>query len=182
MPTLTLRNQTKFLAQCVIMKDDQLFVRIPALETGSTITIPNDNVMTVIATAVIDGNTHTSAPQSVCRSMGFVAQVPTIHSQGNYGFEIQQIRNDVPNTLTFQKTCPSAVTFSISKNGAPLQNVVLEQDFQVQSLDISDTFAVHAVVNGVTTATVQFTRSQATITVSTDDAALGSGVACLLVD
>ncbi len=56
----------------------------------------------------------------------------------------------------------------------PLQNVVVENSFQVETLDISDTFYVYAVINGVTTSTVQFTNPSATISAITDTSGLPS--------
>ena len=181
MSTLTLLNQTRFVAQYVVMKGEQIIARLPGIEPGAQISIPTNATYEVIATTVIDGNTYTSAPQSVQRSMGFVARVLQVRGQGTYVFDVQQIRNEAVNKLTFQKTCLSPVTFTISKDGVAVQNVVVPDSFQVESLDISDIFYVYAVVNGVTTETYEFANPNATITAVTDDSVLDNGYVSLVV-
>jgi hypothetical protein len=175
MSKLTLLNRTSFAAQYVVLKGEQLIARIPEIAPDAKLSIPSDVTYAVIATADIAGNTHTSAPHIVRQNTGFLAQVLQVACQGSYQFDVQEIANTTPNTLTFQKTCQSPVTFTITKDGVPLQNIVVNDNFQNRALEMGDTFHVYAVINGVTTATTTFTDPSATITAISDTSAPESG-------
>jgi hypothetical protein len=179
---ITLLNNTPFTAQYVVKKGDQIIARIPGIESNAIMAIPTEETYEVIATTVIDGNTYTSAPQTVHNSMGFLAQVLQVKAQGTYEFDVLEIANSVPNTLAFQKTCLGPVTFTITKNSLPLQNVVVPDSNMTQTLDISDTFYVYAVVNGVTTATTEFTKPTSVVTAMMGNSNLESGYAWLEVN
>jgi len=182
MSQIKLRNNTAFVAQYVVRKGEQIIARIPGIESGAQMAIPTDETFEVIATAVINGNTYTSAPQTVQGSMGFLAQVLQVPAQGTYAFDVQEVPSRTPNSLEFQKTCLGAVTFTITKNGQALQNVVVNDDYSRQSLDISDTFYVYAVVNGVTTAVTTFSDPSAVITTVTDNSDLENGYVNLSIN
>lgn len=179
MSSITLRNNTKYVAQYVVKKGQQVIARIPGIEPNAQMTIPTNETFEVVATAVIDGNTYTSAPQDVQGSTGFLAQILQVPAQGTYEFDVQEVASKTPNALEFQKTCLSAVTFTITKDGKPLQNVVVKDGFMTQTLDISDTFYVYAVVNGVTTAVTTFTNASAVVTANTDTSDLENGYVSL---
>jgi hypothetical protein len=181
MSQLTLRNNTPYVAQYVVRKGDQIIARIPAVEPNALLSIPTDESFEVLATTVIDGNTYTSAPQTVEGSTGFLARVLQVPAQGTYEFDVIEVPGKAPNTLEFQKTCLGAVTFTIIKNGKPLQTVVVDNDYGRRVLDIGDTFYVYAVVNGVTTATASFTSASATITVVLSNSDLERGYVDLLI-
>ncbi|MBO9880838.1 hypothetical protein [Xanthomonas sp. D-109] len=179
MKNMTLRNNSNYVAQFVVTKDQLVVARIPGIEPNATMLVPTDNTYQVIATAVIDGNTYISAPLDVSGPTGFLAQVLQVRSQGTYEFNVREIASRNPNQLQFQKTCLSPVTFTITKNGRALQSVVVTDSFEVQPLNIGDTFSIYAVVNGVTTDTVVTSNPTATVTAVTDTSDLESGYATL---
>ncbi|WOS41150.1 hypothetical protein [Xanthomonas rydalmerensis] len=179
MKNMTLRNNTKYVAQFVVTKGQQVVARIPGIEPNSSMLVPTDNAYEVTATAVIDGNTYISAPLQVSGPTGFLAQVLQVRAQGTYEFNVVEVPSLNPSQLQFQKTCLSPVTFTITKNKRPLQSVVVNDSFEVQSLDISDTYYVYAVVNGVTTDTLTTSNPESTITASTDSSDLERGYATL---
>ncbi|MFJ2990786.1 hypothetical protein ACIPF8_23265 [Collimonas sp. NPDC087041] len=174
MSSITLRNNTNYIVQYVVKKGQQIIARIPGIEPNAQITVPTNEIFTVAATAFIDGNSYTSAPQEIHGSMGFLAQVLQVPTQGTREFNVQTLPSNTPDALEFQKTCLGTVTFTISKNGVPLQKIVVVDGFMVQTLDISDTFYVYAVINGVTTTTTRFTNPSATITAITTNSGLES--------
>lgn len=182
MSAVTLNNETAYVAQYVVKKGEQVIARIPGIAPGAMVTIPTNNTYEVTATTVIDGNTYTSAPQTEQQDMGFLAQVVQSQAQGTYEFDVQQIVCTRPNTLQFQKTCLGDVIFTISKDGAPLQNVLVSDSFLTVELELGDTFSIYAVINGVTTDTTQFSNPQATITAICDTSTLEAGVFELLVN
>jgi hypothetical protein len=181
MSSITLLNNTNYVAQYVVKKGEQVIARIPGIEPNASMTIPTNEVFEVFAVVQIDGNTYTSAPQQVQGSTGFLAQVLQVSAQGTYEFDLTKVPSTKLNTLEFQKTSLSPVTFTITKNGQPLQNVVVNDSFSVSSIDISDTFYVYAVANGVTTSTARFTNPAATITAITSDTILENGYVTLVI-
>jgi len=178
---IRLRNKTGNVAQFVVKKGDQIIAQLPGIEDSAQMTIPTDETFEVIATAIIAGNTYISAPLKVNGSTGFLAQVLQVPGQGTYEFDVAEVPCKTPDSLEFQKTCLGSVTFTITKNGKPMQNVVVADDFSRQALDISDTFYVYAVVNGVTTGTSTFTSPTALITAVADTSDLENGYVNLVV-
>lgn len=182
MNSLTLRNNTKYISQYVIRKGEQIIARIPGIAPGAMMTVPTESTFEVIATAVINGNTYTSAPLDVSGAMGFLAQVVQVSSQGTYEFNVVEVPSKDPNQLQFQKTCLSPVTFTIMKNGQPLQAVVVSKSSNADSIDISDTFYIYAVVNGVTTDTSVTSNPNANVTAIEDTSDLEYGYFTLRVN
>ncbi|WP_415894227.1 hypothetical protein ACMXYN_07655 [Neptuniibacter sp. PT8_73] len=173
--SITLRNSTDFVAQYVVKKGTQILSLLPGIEPGAKLNVPTDETYEVVATTLIDGNTYTSAPIEVSGSMGFLAQVLQVESQGTYEFDVQESPSNVADQLSFQKTCHNPVTFTITKDGKPLQNVVVNDSYHVETVDISETFSIHAVIDGVTTSTLVTTNADAVITATTNDSNLESG-------
>lgn len=173
--SITLCNQTQAVAQYIVKKGDQIIARIPGIEPNAQMIIPTNEIFEVVATTVIDGNTYKSRPETVKGSMGFLAQILQVPEQGTYEFDVQTKLSKKPNTLEFQKTCLGSVTFSITKDSKPLQHVVVDDNFTAQFVDISDTFYVYAVINGVTTAVSKFSNPSATVTALTNNSDLEYG-------
>jgi hypothetical protein len=180
--SITLRNQTGYTAQFIVTKGEQIIARIPGVEPKAQMTIPTDETFEVFATAVIDGNTYNSAPQIVKGATGFKAQVLQVREQGTYEFHVAMQPSKKPNSLDFQKTCLSSVIFTITKDSKPLQNVVVDDTTSLVSIDISDTFYVYAVINGVTTAVSKFVNPSATVTAVTDSSDLDYGYYTLQIN
>ena len=175
MNQITLRNTTGYIAQFVVRRGQQIIARIPGVAPGARMLIPTEDTYQVIATAVIDGNTYISAPLDVHGACGFLAQVRQVSAQGTYEFDVIETASRNPNQLQFQKTCLSPVTFTITKNGRALQSVVVPDSFEIRSLEIGDTFYIHAVINGVTTDTTVTSNPNAVIVANTDTSDLESG-------
>lgn len=148
---LTLLNKTSYPAQFTVKKGDQVIVLGAAIEANETLAVPLTNVYEVIARTVIDGNTYTSAPISVSGATGFLARVMQDASQGTYVFDVEEVPSTLPAQLQFQSTWRDTVTFTILKDGKALQNVVCNNAFSMQTLDVNDTYSFQAVINGVTT-------------------------------
>lgn len=176
MSHLTLRNTTAYVAQYVVLNGQQVIARLPGLMPHAQLVVPTGHTYQVVATTVIDGNTYTSAPLDVSGPAAFLAQVRQVYAQGTYEFEVVELPSTRPDQLQFQKTSLAPVSFTISKDGVPLQTVVVSNSFEVQTLDIGDTFYVYAVINGVTTDTVTTTNPNAVITAQNDDGTLEFGL------
>ena len=114
--------------------------------------------------------------------MGFLAQVVQNPSQGTYEFNVVEIPTSKPNALIFEKTCLSPVVFTISKDGRPVQNVVVNNSFETQELFIDDVYYIYAVINGVTTDVYTTTNPNATITATVEHSDLGPGYLGLVID
>ncbi|MFZ3186527.1 MAG: hypothetical protein WA173_20580 [Pseudomonas sp.] len=173
--SIILRNTTNVDAQYVVKKGARIVSRLPAITPGAQLSVPTDDTYEVIATTLIDGNTYTSAPLEVSGSMGFLAQVLQVPAQGTYEFDVQEFPSNTAEQLSFQKTCINPVTFTILKDGKPLQNVVVNDSTQNQTLDISNTFYIYAVIKGVTTATLETSDPDAVITATDNGSALEAG-------
>lgn len=181
MSHLTLRNTTAYVAQFVVLNGQQVIARLPGLMPNAQLVVPTGHTYQVVATTVIDGNTYTSAPLDVSGPAAFLAQVRQVYAQGTYEFEVVELPSTRPDQLQFQKTSLAPVSFTISKDGVPLQTVVVGNSFDVQTLTIGDTFYVYAVINGVTTDTVTTTNPNAVITAQNDDGTLEFGYFRLVV-
>lgn len=168
MSHLTLRNHTAYIAQYVVLNGQQVIARLPGLMPNAQMAVPTGHTFQVVATTMIDGNTYTSAPLDVSGPAAFLAQVRQVYAQGTYEFEVVELPSTRPDQLQFQKTNLAPVSFTISKDGVPLQTVVVSNSFEVQTLAISDTFTIHAVINGITTDTVTTTNANAAITATID--------------
>lgn len=182
MSHLTLRNTTAYVAQYVVLNGQQVIARLPGLMPNAQMAVPTGHTYQVVATTVIDGNTYTSAPLDVSGAAAFLAQVRQVYAQGTYEFEVVELPSTRPDQLQFQKTNLAPVSFTISKDGVSLQTVVVSNSFDVQVLDIGDTFYVYAVINGVTTDAVTTTNPNAVITAQNDDGTLEFGYFTLVVE
>ncbi|RDZ28143.1 hypothetical protein [Lysobacter silvisoli] len=172
---ITLRNTTQYIAQFVVRKGGQVIARLPGIEPNAQMVVPTEGTYQVTAMTIIDGNTYTSAPMDVTGAVSFLAQVLQVREQGTYEFDVVQGYSTRPDQMQFQKTTLAPVTFTIDKDGVPMQAVVVPDSFTMQTLDISDTFYVYAVVNGVTTATVSTTNLNAQVTATSDTSTLEQG-------
>lgn len=181
MSALVFHNHTDFVAQFLVFRGEQVIARLPGIVPGAQFKVPTTDTYRVVATTVIEGNTYTSAPLEVTGAAGFLAQVRQHAAQGTYQFDVVQIASTRPDQLQFQKTSPGPVTFTISRNGATLQNVVVNDSFMIQTLNIVDTFSIYAIINGVTTDTVTITNPSATIIAIADTSDLEFGYFTLQV-
>ncbi|NVZ61961.1 hypothetical protein HX867_07680 [Pseudomonas gingeri] len=178
---ITLHNQTGYISQFVVKQGDLIIARLPGLEPDATLIVPLDDTRQVNASTVIDGNTYVSAPLEIRGSMGFLAQVLQVPSQGTYEFEVVESPSPVADQLSFQKTCLNPVTFTLTRDDKPLQNVVVSDSFRVETLNIGHTFSAYAIINGITTATVSTSNPNATISAVQDTSTLESGYFTLVV-
>jgi hypothetical protein len=181
MSNITLGNNTQFIAQYVVLNGEQVIARIPGIQPGAQLLVPTNDTYQVIATTIINGNTYISAPIDVSGPTNFLAQVVQVPSQGTYEFNVVELPSTDPNQLQFQKTTIGSVTFTITKDGIPLQTVVVNDAFQIRTVTIGDTFSIFAVINGVTTATVVTTNPNATVVANTDTSTLESGYFTLVL-
>lgn len=181
MSALTFRNQTLYIAQFVAKHGQLIMARLPGIEPQGELRMPSDDAYSVIATTIIDGNTYSTAPVVVAGPMEFLAQVKQNAQQGTYEFQMLTEPSPRADQMRFQKTTIGPVTFTISKNGIPLQSVVVQNSFMVETLTINDSYSVYAVINGITTETVQTANPNAVITAVVDDSALEGGYFTLTV-
>ncbi len=181
MSYMTFRNKTGYIAQYVVTKGEQVVARIPGIPPNAQMQVPTDNTYQVEATAVIDGNTYITAPLDVSGATGFRAQVIQAPTQDTYAFEMVEIPSLNPGQLQFQKTCLGPVSFTILLNGRVLQSVQVVDDFSMKTLEISDTYSIYAIVNGITTDTISTTDPSAVITAITGDTTLDHGYFTLTV-
>lgn len=173
--SLTLRNTTNYIAQFVVRKGGQIIARLPGIAPEAQMVVPTEGTYQVTAMTIIDGNTYTSAPMDVTGACSFLAQVLQVPQQGAYEFDVVQGHSTRPDQLQFQKTTLAPVTFTIDRDGVVMQAVVVADSFLMETLDISDTYYVYAIVNGVTTATVSTANPNAEVTAVTDTTTLEQG-------
>lgn len=175
MSSLTLSNSTPYIAMFTALKGGQVIARIPGIAPGAQMIVPTDDTYQVTASTILDDNTYTTAPIDLNGPTCFLAQVMQVPSQGTYEFNVVQSPSTRSDQLQFQKTCLNPVTFSIARDGHTVQNVVVEDSFQMQTLAIDDTFHVYAIINGVTTDTVTTTNPASVITAVVDTSRFDQG-------
>lgn len=181
MSALTFRNQTRHIAQFIVKKGQLILARLPGVAPQTEILVPSDEVYTVIATTIIDGNTYSTAPAAVTGAAEFLAQVKQDAQQGTYEFQMLVESSPRADQMRFQKTTIGPVTFTISKNGTPLQSVVVPNSSVTEAVAINDSYSAYAVINGVATETVQTPNPNAVITAIVDDTGLDGGYFTLTV-
>jgi len=181
MSSLRFLNDTSYIAQFVVTKGDLMLARLPGIAPGAQIQVPCEDIYEVSAQVVVDGNTFTSAPASVTGPTSFLAQVKQNRAQGTYEFEMKVVDSSAADQMLFQKTTIAPVTFTISRNGKPLQNVVVQDSFLAKTLRINSIYSVYAVINGVTTDTLQTNNPNAVITAISDNSDLEAGYFTLSV-
>jgi hypothetical protein len=167
---LTLYNTTDSDAQMIVTKGEQVVVFMPAIKAGQKVVVPSTDIYDVIATTVIDGNTYYSKSMTVTGPTGFAARVVQDYDQGTYVFDVQQIDSTSSSQMQFQSTWRDTVNFAISKDGKFLQNVTCADAFNVQVIQLGDTFSFKAIINGVTTAVQYSGNPNATCTAVNDTA------------
>ncbi|MFS2138031.1 hypothetical protein [Duganella sp. Dugasp56] len=179
--SITLNNLTGFPAQFLVKKAGQVVASLPALEHKQIVVIPTTDTYQVIASTVINGNTYYSAPATVTGATGFLAQVIQDSTQGTYVFDVQEIGSTSSSELQFQSTWREDVDFEISKDGKPLQNVVCQNPFIMETIELGDTYSFQAIVNGVTTDVQLTDNPNATCTAVNDTTRRSAGYYTLLL-
>jgi hypothetical protein len=174
---LTLANKSTSIAQFIVYKGQQIICKLPGVAPGGSVGIPTDDTYEVYATTTFKGNLYTSAPVSVDGSMVFTARVRQSRAEGSYSFVLETSPSAAADTLQFEKTCLNPVTFTILKDSVPLQSIVVKDTFTDISLDITETYSVYAVCEGITTDTVVTSNPQATLTLTASNSWLESGYA-----
>ena len=164
MSALTFRNDTTYMAQYVVHKGQQTLARLPGIAPGAVISVPVADTFEISASTILNGNTYTSAPAAVEGPTHYLAQVKQMAAQGTYEFQVVATPSSAANQMQFEKTSLAPVTFHITRGGARLQHVVVQDSFAPVTLEISDVYSVYAVINGVTTDTVTTSNPNATIT------------------
>ncbi len=175
MSSLTLRNNTPYIAMYTVHKGGQVIARIPGIAPGAKLEVPVDNAYQVTASTIIDGNTYLSAPIDMSSPAGFLAQILQVPEQGTYQFNMIELPSTRADQLQFQKTTLASVTFSIARDGAILQDVVVNDSFRMVTLAVDDTYSIYAIINGITTAAVTTTNPDAVITAIVDTSTLEQG-------
>lgn len=164
MSALTLTNSTSYIAQYVIHRGGLALARLPGLAPGATLSVPEAETFEITASTILEGNTYTSAPIAVSGATRFLAQVKQQRAQQTYEFEVVTTPSSVANLMQFEKTSLGPVTFQITHQGVPVQDVVVPDSFVQVTVEISDVYSVYAVINGITTDSVTTSNPNATVT------------------
>ncbi len=164
MSALTLTNSTSYIAQYVIHRGGLALARLPGLAPGATLSVPEAEIFEISASTLLEGNTYVSAPTTVSGATRFLAQVKQHISQGTYDFEVVTALSSVANQMQFEKTSLGPVTFQITHQGVPVQDVVVPDSFVQVTVEISDVYSIYAVINGITTDSVTTSNPDATVT------------------
>lgn len=172
MSALTFRNQTPHIAQFVAKRGQQIIARLPNVAPQAELKAPSDDY-SVVATTIIEGDTRSTAPVTVTGPMRFSAHIKQNPTHGTYDFEMLTMPSLRADQLVFQKTTRGPVTFTISRNGTPLQRVLVQESFKNESLTVDLSYSIYAVIYGVTTEIVQTTNPNAVITAVVDNAEFG---------
>lgn len=160
MKYLRLHNHTAYLARYWVCKGEQVIAIFP-VPAGAVGIIPDDDTHQLTAMVIIEGKEYVSAPLDLNGAACFLAEMRRVRPQGAYEFSVVRLPSTRPDQLQFQKTTLGPVTYTISRNGWPIQTVVVSNSAEVQTLAISDTFTIYAVINGITTDTVTTTTTNA---------------------
>lgn len=181
MSVLTFMNKTIYIAQFIVYKGERVIARLPGIAPGAKLEVPTTDDFTVTASTQLDGCTYTSAAFNVAGPMSFLAQVKQNKAQGTYEFQMIASPSSSHDQMEFQNTCINPVTFLLSRNGLPLQSVIASNSFSKETLAIGNTYKVYAVINGITTDTLEIGNSNAVVVATVDDTFLEGGYFSLSV-
>lgn len=183
--SITLRNTTGYIAQFVVFQGDRLVSRLVGLTPGAQVVVPLQTRFEVVASTLLEGNRYTAAPvfvdSSAPNAPALLAQLRQDTAQASFKFEVVESLSPDAARMSFQKTCPNPVTFTLSRDGHLLQHVVVSTSFQGASLLVSGSLSVHAVINGITTDTAMTNNPEAVITAVEDNSVNEAGFFALAV-
>ncbi len=168
MSAIVLNNNTRYVAQFRVSRNGQSLAHL-GIMPGSRGFVPTTITYAVVGTTVIDGNVYASAPIAVMGARGFLAEVVEDAKQGTYEFTVSEVPGPNPDEMMFEKTWIGPVTFDVMKDGITLHTVVVPDSFTQQTLSVADTYAVEAVINGITTDTTYVTDPNAIVTATADN-------------
>lgn len=169
---ITLTNNANSDAQFLVYKGEQLIDRIPGVEPGGVCLVPTADTYEVSATTILNKNTYISAPMPAQPGDKFLAQVLQISNQGTYDFDVVPSAGSKADSMEFETTTNTSVTFSVLKDGKPLQNVTVTDNYDGDSLYVGNTFRIYAVIDGVTTSTITTNDGSASISAENNSSAL----------
>jgi hypothetical protein len=177
--SLTLRNNTRYIAQFIVCQGDRIISRLAGLAPGGQIIMPVQTRFEVVASTLIDGNRYTAAPVFVdCSSANapaLLAEIRQMTPAATLEFGVVESFSPNADSMTFQKTCRTPVTFTLMRDGRLLQHVVVSNSFQAVTLQVSGNISVHAVINGITTATTLTSNPAANIVAVEDSSVNEAG-------
>ena len=139
------------------------------IRQGGEASIPTSTTYTAQATTNMGDFTLTSNTVSFEEnSITLLAQV--LDEQGNYDFQLVASQGTQPNAIVLENTWRNPVQFTLTQPKGPVQIATAVDEHNNTSISTAQAWTVYAIVNGITTGTVEVTNPDATITlVSTNE-------------
>lgn len=170
MSNLTLENDTEHVAQFVVKRGELVIARIPCVEPGGRVLVPTELEFEVIASVAVEPDAPVTASHKLGGAARFVANlVAEAQDASAPALDLVAKPANKPDALQFEKTCLNPVVFAITRDGKPLQNVVVNDAFESAVVRIGNLFSVHAVVNGRTSNHGVTSNANAHVTLTRDE-------------
>ena len=99
-------------------------------------------------------------------SLALTAEVT--EQDGFYNFDLRQGEGSQLNTITLENTWSSPVQFKLYRPNSPFMCSVVVEPNNVLDISTAQRWSVYAIANGVTSPSVEFTNSNATVTATAD--------------
>lgn len=165
--SLTLHNATGHLAHFELRLGELYLTQRLTLEPDRRLPVELLPFFEISASTLVDEERYHSTStrfESACTSL--TAQLRQGEAPGEYHFELVQRPGHDFDTLSLEKTCNTPVIFQIGRARLPHQTVVLEKSLQAARIHIGHSITVGAIVNGITTPTVDADATLHNVTVT----------------
>lgn len=166
----TLVNTTPTSAEFRVLQGSNQIAKV-SVAPGASARMPMGNAYSVSATTMIGGLALTTATVSFKAHSAFLIARVKLSAPGLYGFELLRIGATQPKAIVLENTWRAPVTFNITRNDSPIDILTVVDAYDELPVSTAQQWQIFAIVNGMTTPSVQTTNPDATITVypDTDD-------------
>jgi hypothetical protein len=139
---------------------------------GAYVVIPTSDTYAISATTMMaDGNTYVSAPATFT-SMAQDVTAQVLQNGGTFTFGLVTRPGSQLSTITLTNTTKAPVQFRVARGGSPLASVQVLDAFRNGTISTKRAYGFYAVVEGVTTATIETTQNDPAVAVVRDTDAL----------
>ncbi|QSQ25767.1 hypothetical protein JY651_12885 [Pyxidicoccus parkwayensis] len=164
----TLLNTTDSSAEFRIIQGSNQVARV-GIAPGGSAKVPMGNAYTVQASTVMDHIELTTAPVSFKANAAHLLALMKMTQPGLYDFQLVQLGARQQQAIILENTWREPVTFTISRNGSPYQVVTVVDEHNTASVTTVQQWECYAIVNGITTETVQVKDPNAVISATQDN-------------
>jgi hypothetical protein len=167
MNAITLTNETQENAEFRFFQGTNRIARL-GVHPGGTASIPTGTQYTAQAfTTMGDFALASNSVSFTNRSIVLLAQV--LAENGYYDFQLLERPGVQPNEITLENTWRLPVQFKVTLPNGPFEMITVVDEHNAGGISTAQTWSIYAIVNGITTGTVQLSDSNAQVALKAGD-------------